>query len=412
MLEHLEALQAIADENGGTRSVGTPGYDISVEYVAGVLEDAGYDIATPAAGVPVYEPSAPSVLERLEPSPTTWTDGEDFRAMLFSGSGDVEGTIAAVDGDGCASADFAGFPEGGIALIGPGNCFRRDQISNAQSAGAVGFIGVTTALPGRPLRPTLITPEGIDVPALAVTSILGAELDPGDVVRLSVEGSSSFDVVRSVIAATPGAPPVGVVMLGGHLDSALDGPGINDNGTGVALLLELATWLAAEDPDAPVAFAFWGGEEVGLYGSRDYVADLDPGDLEAIRIYLNLDMVGSPNFATFVYEAGPGAPPIAREAAEVLEDALDDLGFESEPLDLEGGSDHASFQSAGVATGGLYSGSLERKTAAQADAYGGEAREPLDACYHQPCDTIDNVSRTALRRHALAMVALLRFLLG
>jgi aminopeptidase S len=201
-------------------------------------------------------------------------------------------------------------------------------------------------------------------------------------------------------------------MLGGHLDSVLDGPGINDNGSGVALLLELATWLAAADPSAPVAFAFWGGEEVGLYGSRDYADDLDGGGLEAIRIYLNLDMVGSPNFATFVYEAGADAPPVAQEAARMLEDVLAARGFESVPLDLGGGSDHAPFQSAGVATGGLYSGSLERKTAAQADAYGGRAREPLDACYHQPCDTVENVSRTALRRHALAMVALLRFLLG
>lgn len=412
VLEHLEALQAIADANDGNRSVGTPGYDASVDYVVGVLEAAGYAVERPATDVPVYEPSAPGVFERLEPDPTTWTDGEDFRTMLFSAAGDVEGTIASIDGDGCSSADYAAFPDGAIALVGPGGCFRRDQVSNAQTAGAVAFVGVTTAEPGRPLRPTLITPEGIDVPAVAVTAIAGAALDDGDVVHLSVEGSSSFEGARSVLAARPEAPAANVVMLGGHLDSALDGPGVNDNGSGVALLLELATWLAADEPGAPVRFAFWAGEEVGLYGSRDYVDDLDAAELGAIRVYLNLDMVGSPNFVSYVYAAGPADPAASRRVADLLEEALADRGFESEPLDLAGGSDHAPFESAGVATGGLYSGSLEHKTAGQADAYGGEADEPLDACYHQPCDTIDSVSRAALRRHALAIVSLLRSLLA
>lgn len=412
VLAHLEALQAIADEHDGNRSVGTQGYEASVEYVIGVLRDAGYRVQTPTTEVPAFGQDAPSVLERLEPAPAAWVDGEDFRAMLFSASGDVQAPIATIEGDGCSSTDFAGFPDGAVALVGPGECFRRDQVGHAQAAGAVGFVGVTTAEAGRPLRPTLITPEGIDVPVLAVTALVGAELDDGDVVHLSVRASTTFESSKSVIASLPDGASVDVVMLGGHLDSALDGPGINDNGSGVALLLELARWIARSDPSAPVRFAFWAGEEVGLYGSRDYVDGLDAAGLDAIRVYLNLDMLASPNFASFVYEASPADPAQARRVAELLEDALASRGFESEPLDLSGVSDHAPFGAAGVATGGIYAGSLEHKTRAQADAFGGNEGELLDPCYHQSCDTIANVNPAALRRHAFAIVSVLLALLG
>jgi hypothetical protein len=44
---HLQELQRIADGNGGTRALATPGYDASVDYVAGVLRGAGYRVETP-----------------------------------------------------------------------------------------------------------------------------------------------------------------------------------------------------------------------------------------------------------------------------------------------------------------------------------------------------------------------------
>jgi Zn-dependent M28 family amino/carboxypeptidase len=412
ILRHLEALQAIADEHAGNRSVGTPGYQASVDYVVGTLREAGYAIATPSTDVPVFEQLGRTLLERSSPSPRSWVDGRDVRAMLFSAAGDVEGTLASPGGTGCSPADFAGFATDTVALLGPGPCFRRQQVVNAQTAGAVAVIAVTTAARGRPVRPTLIAPDGIEVPAVAVTAAAGDELAGGDVVRVAVRGRTTVQPVASVVAEPPAAEDGPVVMFGGHLDSVMDGPGINDNGSGVALLLELARWIAAEDPTAPVRFAFWGGEEVGLYGSRAYVAGLDGDELGDLRVYVNLDMVASPNFVTYVYRAAPGDPPEAHRVAEVLERALSRRGFESEPLDLGGASDHAPFQDAGIATGGLYSGSSERKTPAQSEAYGGGAGLALDPCYHQPCDAIDNVSREALRRHAVAVAALLSALLA
>jgi hypothetical protein len=407
MLEHLEALQAIADAHGGTRVAGSPGFEASARYVADVLRATGYEVTFPSTEVPVFEQLGPSVFDQVEPERWQWVDGRDFRAMLFSASGNVRAAIDRVEG-GCAEADFAGFRVGAVAVIEPSyECFRRAQVVNAQRAGAVAVIGLSTAARGSPLRPTLFSPGGIDVPVLSVTAETGRALVEGSVVRIRTSVSTSFDVVRSVVAELPESVDQDVVMLGGHLDSVMDGPGINDNGSGVGLLLETARWAARLERAPAVRFAFWAGEEEGLYGSWAYAHELGADELERIDVYLNLDMVASTNFVTFVYEASPEDPEISRQVADLFADALQDLGAESEPLDLQGASDHAAFDDVGVPTGGLYSGSQEVKTPAQAEAHGGTAGAKLDACYHQPCDTIDNISERALRLHALALVRVL-----
>jgi Peptidase family M28/PA domain len=407
MLEHLEALQAIADAHGGTRVAGSPGFDASARYVADVLRATGYEVTFPSTEVPVFEQHRPSVFDQVEPERLQWVDGRDFRAMLFSASGDVRAVIDRVEG-GCADADFAGFRVGAVAVIEPSHeCFRRAQVVNAQRAGAVAVIGLSMALRGSPLRPTLISPDEIDVPVLSVTAETGRALIEGFVVRIRTSVSTSFDVVRSVVAELPESADQDVVMLGGHLDSVMDGPGINDNGSGVAMLLETARWAAGLQPPPALRFAFWAGEEEGLYGSWAYAHDLSADELERIDVYLNLDMVGSTNFVTFVYEASSDDPEMSRRVADLFAEALQDLGAESEPLDLQGASDHAAFEDVGVPTGGLYSGSQEVKTPAQAETYGGTAGALLHSCYHQPCDTIDTISGRALRLHALALVRVL-----
>jgi Zn-dependent M28 family amino/carboxypeptidase len=411
VLAHLQALQRIADDHGGTRVAGSPGYDASARYVAAVLRATGYEVELPSTSVPVFEQRAPTLLSLVGPRAPRWVDGRDLRAMLFSGSGDVRAELSRPAGTGCEADDFDGFPGGDVALLEPGPCFRRAQVLNAQDAGAVAVIATSSAATGRPLRPTLGGPGGIAVPAVSVTADVARRLQAGSLVRVRVRASTTFDDVRSVVAELPGAAGDRVIMLGGHLDSVVDGPGINDNGSGVALLLETARWAAGLDPAPAVRFAFWAGEEEGLYGSWAYAHALTPEARDEIEVYLNLDMVASPNFVTYVYEAGPDDPPAAREVAATFERALDDLGAASEPLDLHGASDHAAFEDVGVATGGLYSGSQEPKTPAQAVAYGGSAGEPLDACYHQPCDRVDNLSTTAIELHAAALVAVLLELL-
>jgi Zn-dependent M28 family amino/carboxypeptidase len=399
---HLVALERIADANGGVRTVGTPGYDASVDYVAEQLRSWGYEAQTPAFSMPSYRELPGSTIS-VAGGPT-FSAPDDFKAMIYSGSGDVTARVATVgfpdsaggEGEqGCAAEDWSAFPEGAIAVTPPGHCFRRDETYLAQDAGAVALVVVyPNRQQGQPLRPTLIEPTNIRIPSLsaigAVGDALSAAAEAGTRVTVSVETVIGTTTVRNVIAERPGSDGSRVVMLGAHLDSVHDGPGINDNGSGTAAVLEIAHLLSTTTEPATVRFAFWAGEEFGLYGSVNYVNGRSAADRSSIAAYLNLDMIGSPNGVPFVYRdeaAAPGSDAIA----DFLAGWLAANGEGSEFEDLGGASDHYFFEQYGIPTGGIFSGATELKTAAQASAYGGQADEPMDACYHLACDRADRV---------------------
>jgi Zn-dependent M28 family amino/carboxypeptidase len=174
-------------------------------------------------------------------------------------------------------------------------------------------------------------------------------------------------------------------MLGAHLDSVRQGPGINDNGSGVAVTLALAERLRGR---RGLRFAFWGAEELGLHGSRRYVAALSDVERRRISGYVNLDMVGSPNAVRYVYGSGRVRRALIR--------ALRARKLRFETRSVGASSDHAPFGAAGISAGGLYSGARERKTARQARAYGGRAGRPLDSCYHRRCDVLERVDRDVM----------------
>jgi Zn-dependent M28 family amino/carboxypeptidase len=185
------------------------------------------------------------------------------------------------------------------------------------------------------------------------------------------------------------------------------GPGINDNGSGSAALLETAVRLGGAPAVAnAVRFAFWGGEEEGLIGSTEYVRGLSDTDRKRIAMYLNLDMVASPNAGYLAYDgddsdhqgAGPG-PAGSATVERVLVEQLAATGVTAEGTDFDGRSDYGPFIAAGIASGGLFTGAEERKTAEQAKRWGGRAGEPFDPCYHQACDRVDGIDRTALDRN-------------
>lgn len=204
----------------------------------------------------------------------------------------------------------------------------------------------------------------------------------------------------NLLAERPGSGDARVVMLGAHLDSHSSGPGINDNGSGSMTLLVLAERLA----DLPATrhglrFAFWAAEEPGLVGSSAYVAGLNAEQRAAIVAYLNLDIIGSPNFIRFVY-ADSEAPAGSAAIGAVFADAFDSAGLPWEPIDLSGKSDQSPFSRAGIPTGGLFSGGREPKSDAQAAAYGGRAGLPADGCADHACDTIANVNLTVLEQMA------------
>ena len=286
-----------------------------------------------------------------------------------------------------------------------GGCFRRQQAINAVEAGAAALlVGYPGRGPGEIFRPTLIDPAGIEIPVVSVTddAIRALEGAGDEPVRLSVETEREPAVLRNVIAQLGDGPTV--VMVGAHLDSVLEGPGINDNGSGVASVLEIARGVAeAGVPDGTaVRIGLWGGEELGLVGSRAYVEDLD----DELVAYLNLDMTGSPNGANLVYNE----VAVAEGSAEITQAFVEwftDRGQHVEPADLGGGSDHGSFNEAGIPTGGLFAGATETGGAAAPSA-SGAGGEPADACYHLACDDIDNVDveRAALFADATLAVAL------
>ena len=313
--EHLEALQAIADANDGTRASATPGYDASADYVAGQLEAAGYTVTRQVFEFPFFEEEVPAVLQQVAPTPTTYETG----TFEYSGEGDVTGTIVPVDinlvGDrastsGCEAADFAGLDFSGteVALIQRGSCDFVVKAQNAQTAGAEavvifnqgnneGRLGLIVGTLGDAAAGV------IAIPVVGASFADGAALSTADTARVATDVFLEFRTTENVIADSTSGNPDNVVMAGAHLDSVLEGPGINDNGSGSAALLTTALALRKLNPTNQMRFAWWGAEESGLVGSTYYVDTLPEADLGRIALYMNYDMVASPNFVHTVYDA-------------------------------------------------------------------------------------------------------------
>jgi Zn-dependent M28 family amino/carboxypeptidase len=207
-----------------------------------------------------------------------------------------------------------------------------------------------------------------------------------------------------VIAETPGGDPDHVIVVGAHLDSVAEGPGINDNGSGSAVILEIALLLAQRriETDKKIRFMWYGAEEEGLIGSTFYVFTLPPEELDKIDLMLNFDMVGSPNFVRFVYDgdgsgglSDPG-PPGSDVIEQVFLDFFASRGLATELTAFDGRSDYGPFIEVGIPAGGLFTGAEGIKSPEQAAIYGGTAGQAYDPCYHQACDTFENNSNKAL----------------
>jgi Zn-dependent M28 family amino/carboxypeptidase len=432
--EHQAALQDIADDNGGIRAAGTSGYDASVAYVAQQMTAAGYNVTIdefPFVYVPV------PLLQQLTPTSAT------YESEVFTGTGYGEVTAAVTPIDinlvpprattsGCDGQyteafvgapivphpdgpdDFAGFMAGDIALIQRGGCSFALKVTNAQAASAAAVIIFNQG--NTPLREDLATgtlaPLNASIPVVGASFANGALLaQPGSTAYIKVDPPQTI-IQKNVIAESKTGDPNNVVMAGAHLDSVRRGPGINDNGSGSAVLLEVAEQFAKVKAVSKVRFAWWGAEEAGLVGSTAYVAELSQAERDKIALYLNFDMVGSPNYVFFIYDgdnsdntgAGPG-PAGSAAIEKTFEDFYNMVDEPFKGTDFTGRSDYGPFiaPAVGIPSGGLFTGAEGVKTAAEAAIWGGTAGQQYDPCYHLPCDTFANNNNHALDTNADAV---------
>jgi aminopeptidase Y len=379
--QHLSALQRIADRNGGTRAAGTPGDRESVDYVAERLREARWRVQLQPVRFPYFD------LKRamLRIDGRRLRRARDYQVMSYSGSGRASGRLRLL-GNGCEQEQFAALGAGELPMVARGVCFFRVKAENAQRAGAPAIVVVDDGPSPRGVASGTLAGPGIGMPVLLVS---GGRAPDGAEVSLDVDATSERRLTHNVIADTPGGEEGRVIMAGGHLDSVAGGPGINDNGSGSAALIEAAEAIGPNPPGARVRLAFWGAEELGLLGSRRYVGSLERTERRRIDAYINLDMVGSPNAVPEFYADGDA------RLGRVLRRAV---GRRLGTVGAGGSSDHAPFQSAGVPVSGLYTGGPERGP-------GGRFRDP---CYHLACDTAEHVNRPVLLRMARATAEALR----
>ncbi len=426
---HIQALQDIASANGGNRAAGTPGYDRSVEYVAEQLRGAGYTVRFEEFTFPFFEERSPPALAFGSSSPHQNISPQDsLRTLRNSGSGDMTAPLQPVDlglerdplqtsTSGCERDDFAGFVPGHVALVRRGTCPFHAKVEQALAAGAAGVIimnqgteGQTGTFLGR--LETLAS-----IPVVGVTTEVGRRLaaaareQAGMEVRLKIEAATGVRSTRNVIADR-GAITDAYVVVGAHLDSVSEGPGMNDNASGSAAVLEAALRLAREPAAGmPVRFAFWGAEERGLIGSRHHLDALQEQERRRIALYINLDMVGSPNFGRFIHLTQENKEGVVGSAVQALTEFFVQNNLPVEERTSYGrgfGSDDAAFAAKNIPTVSLFTGAGNPKNEALAQRFGGSAGQPFDPCYHKACDTGLNINREALGQITDALAHALR----
>jgi Zn-dependent M28 family amino/carboxypeptidase len=410
MMAHLRKLQEIADANKGTRALGTPGYDASVDYIANTLRDKGFDVQTPEFEVRLPFADQPTLTvagDKIAAKPLEFTIGTPPEG--------VSGPLVPArveDTPGCTASDYDGLPvAGAIVLVDRGKCQFGEKQTVAAERGARALI-VANNEDGDEMGGTLGDAD-VKIPVISVTKASGERLraQPGPT-TIKLNAGVRVEHTRNVIAQTKTGSTADVVMVGAHLDSVPEGPGINDNGSGVAAVLETALQFG-NSPQVrnAVRFGFWGAEEEGLLGSNNYVESLDLDALKDIALYLNVDMLGSPNPGYFTYDGDQSAPrkpddgvPRVPEGSAGIERTLaaylNGAAKPPEDTSFDGRSDYDGFTQSGVPAGGLFSGAEEKMSDEQAKRWGGQAGEPFDPNYHKPTDTLDHVDRTALEINA------------
>ncbi|MCK7621804.1 M20/M25/M40 family metallo-hydrolase [Streptomyces sp. RS10V-4] len=414
--ERLEALQQATLDHGGTRVSGTAGYDASADYLTRTLTKAGYQVRKQPFEFLDYD-----ILS--EKGSVVAPAARDLHPVIarFSVStpeGGLKAELARPAGKstGCSADDYAGQDvKGKIVLVDAGtDCFiTQKQLVLSQLGAAAMLMNVNSPNANLNLRYRMVPPSDARIPTAtlsrAESEALRADAANGPVtLDLDLRGNNTMTKTYNLLADTPTGSADHTVVMGAHLDTVDTTAGANDNGAAAAAVLETAVQLAKQRPHVKnrVRFAWWAAEEKGLAGSQYYVDQLTAAEKAHTALYLNLEMIASPNFARMVYNGQTATGPAPAGSTRISDLVTGYFARQKLPtigLVLDGRSDHTAFVNAGIPSGGVNAGADTVKSQEWADLFGGTAGQMLDPCYHQACDVLGGINKTILDQNARAM---------
>ncbi|OMH81241.1 Aminopeptidase [Zancudomyces culisetae] len=406
--------QAINDNN--SRSTAN-GYNETASYVIARLKEAGScDVTTQEFKVPVWTQLGDAKLEL-----NTYDDNENLR---YGGENATleNKEILYIPKGGCGVEKDDADVGSKIAIIETTEgC---DLFQTAYALEQAGAAAVLVSTPKGAKKPSWARvrivewKEGdplMSIPVLSITHSTFQTIMAAKNARLDLETNAKIDIhtTSNIICEGKLGARNSTIVVGAHLDSVAAGPGINDNGSGAASILEIFLTLSRSRyiPKNRLVFAWWGSEEDGLLGSRHFVRTLLEDQTNNpklstlnttwshIAMNLNFDMLGSPNYIPMIHN-GSDAPGAARLGSEYIQSRFEHF-FQTthQPYKLTpmiAGSDFLPFTANGIPSGGCLTGASEIKTAEEAKTFGGMANAQLDPCYHQACDNLVNVNFSAL----------------
>ncbi|KCV67804.1 hypothetical protein H696_05746 [Fonticula alba] len=425
-------------------------YGESLKFVREVLaNNTECTLYTQKLVVPIHDVVEPGRLGLVQPHVVNYQANVDFLNMRYGGNGTItidNAEVFVADNYGCAGADYIGMPTSNAVIVARygGSCEPIDKALLVQHIASLDNGGIydptvallldnietSTTLKNARVRFTAWKEgdELIQLPVFSISHSMGAGLRnmvadaaadaDRPAPRMNVYSNTKLTVAdtENLFCDSPDATnSTNVVVLGAHLDSVPEGPGMNDNGSGSAALLEVAVQYFRNRTHKravnPVRFAWWAAEEIGLLGARHYVRTMqESGDIAKIAAYMNFDMLGSPNGVPYIHngtDVNANIPLDVQNASTRVQQQLESffVDIAKAPYSfthMQGGSDYLPFIEAGVPSSGMATGASGLKTEAERTIFGGDANAPHDACYHLPCDTLENINVPLLEQCARA----------
>ena len=373
------------------------GHAGTLDYILSELDSDYYDIwkqTFPAVSGDVFE-SRLVIGDKLPNSTTTM----GLTPPTKNGE-PVFGNLVLAHHDGCRLTDYPHETLDSIAFVRRGTCSFGQKSELAGMAGAKAIVVYNTD--AEALHGTLGTPSPYHVASFGLSGREGEPIAKRLAEGESIDAIAYMDAVvktietQNILAQTKQGDPENCVMIGGHSDSVTEGPGINDDGSGSISVLEVAHQLTHFDVNNCVRFAWWAAEEEGLLGSNYYVASLTDEENLKIRVFLDYDMMASPNFVYQIYDANNKENPDGSgDIKDFYVDWYEQQGLNYTFIPFDGRSDYDGFIRNGIPGGGIATGAEGVKTQEEESQFGGKEGEWYDPCYHQLCDDLTNLNMTA-----------------